>query len=143
MAEQVYFEDLHEGQEIPTLVKKPDMQQLVQWAAGSGGSAPIHYDADFARSIGLPGVIVSGELKCAFLGQALWELVGRWGKIRRYGCSYRGIDLPSQELRIRGQVRRKYEEGEDHLVELELSIENSAGQTTVPGTALVCLPSRR
>ena len=143
MAEQTYFEDVQEGQEIPTLVKKPTTQQLFQSAAGSGDFYQIHYDPDFARSTGLEGVIVHGALKNAFLGQAAWEFAGRQGRIRSYSCSYRGMDVPGQELRIRGQVKRKYQEGQDNLVELEIWIENEAGQKTTPGGAVVALPSRR
>jgi predicted dehydrogenase len=36
MAEQVYWDDVKEGDEIPRLVKNCSTQQLVQWAAGSG-----------------------------------------------------------------------------------------------------------
>ena len=71
MAEQVHFEDVDEGQEIPKLVKNCSPQQLVLWAAGSGDFYQIHYDKDFAISTGLKGIIVHGALKNAFLGQLL------------------------------------------------------------------------
>ena len=143
MAEQFYFEDVQEGQEIPTLVKKPTSQQLVQWAAASGDFYQIHYDTDFAKANNLEGIIVHGALKNAFLGQAVWEFAGHQGRIRSYSCSYRGMDMPGKELRIRGQVKRKYQEGQDNLVELEVWVENEDGQKTTPGGAVVALPSRR
>ena len=73
MAEQVYFEDVNVGDEIPKLVKNCTTQQLVMWAAGSGDMYQIHYDKDFAVGNGLPGIIVHGALKNAFLGQLLHD----------------------------------------------------------------------
>ncbi len=35
------------GAELPPLVKRPDREQLVKYAAGSGDFNPLHYDADF------------------------------------------------------------------------------------------------
>ena len=73
MADQVYFEDVVEGQEIPRLVKNCSTQQLVMWAAGSGDFYQIHYDKDFAQSTGLRGIIVHGALKHAFLGTVVCQ----------------------------------------------------------------------
>ena len=57
------------GEEIPELVKHPTTRQLVQYAGASGDFYEIHYDQDFARSTGLPGVILHGLLKAGFLAQ--------------------------------------------------------------------------
>jgi acyl dehydratase len=141
--EQVYWEDVAEGQEIPSLTKTPSTQQLVQWAAASGDFYQIHYDQAFARSTGLPGIIVHGALKHAFLGQMLWEWVRYGGQVKRYACSYRGMDFPAEALTCRGVVRRKYAEGDQGLVELEIWTENPRGEKTSPGSATVILPRRK
>ena len=36
MADQIYFEDVEEGTELPTLRKDPTTQQLVMYAGASG-----------------------------------------------------------------------------------------------------------
>ncbi len=142
MAEQVYFEDVSEGQEIPQLKKNCSTQQLVLWAAGSGDFYQIHYDKDFAQATGLKNVIVHGALKNAFLGQLLHDWVGRQGRIRRFGCSYRGMDEPKQDITCRGVITKKYREGDQNYVELDIWTENAEGQKTTPGAAVVTLPSR-
>ncbi len=142
MADQVHFEDINEGDEIPTLVKNCSTQQLVQWAAASGDFYQIHYDPDFARSTGLKGLIVHGALKNAFLGQLLHNWVGAEGTIKKFGCSYRGMDEPVQDITCRGVISKKYQEGDQNLVELEIWTENPQGQKTTPGSAVVTLPSR-
>ena len=139
---QVYFEDIQEGQDVPELRITPSTQQLVHWAAGSGDFYQIHYDQDFAKSTGLQGIIVHGALKHALLGRMLWEWVRYDGKIKRYAVSYRGMDVPGQEMICRGRVTGKRQENGENLVELEIWTENAQGQKTTPGTATIALPSR-
>jgi acyl dehydratase len=140
--QQVYWDDVQEGQEIPPLKKNVSTQQLVQWAAASGDFYQIHYDQDFARNNGLKGIIIHGAYKHAFLGELLWEWVRYDGRIKRYSVSYRGMDVPGDDLVCRGTITRKYDEGGDALVDLEIWLENSQGQKTTPGTATVVLPRR-
>jgi acyl dehydratase len=142
MADQVYFEDINVGGEIPKLVKNCTTQQLVMWAAGSGDMYPIHYDKDFAAGNGLPGVIVHGALKNAFLGQMLHDWAGEKGQIKTYGCQYRGMDVPGQDITCRGVITNKAQEGGQNLVELDIWTENPNGDKTTPGKATVILPSR-
>ena len=129
--------DISEGQEIPTLKKNCSTQQLVQWAAGSGDFYQIHYDQDFARSTGLSGIIVHGALKNAFLGQLVHDWAGNNARIQKYGCSYRGMDLPNEDILCKGVVKRKYEEGGERLVDLEVWTEQANGNKTTPGFATV------
>jgi len=143
MAEQVHFEDVNQGDEITKLVKNCSSQQLVLWAAGSGDFYQIHYDKDFAQANGLKGIIVHGALKHAFLGQMLHDWVGKGGCVKKYGCQYRGMDYPNQDIACRGVVTGKRQEGSENLVELEIWTENPEGQKTSPGTAVVALPSRK
>lgn len=133
------WNDVTEGMEIPSLKKNCSSQQLVQWAAGSGDFYQIHYDQDFARGTGLKSIIVHGALKHAFLGQLLHDWVGNEGRIKKFGCSYRGMDYPDQDIVCRGIVKRKYEENGEKLVDLEVWTENPEGQKTTPGDATVRL----
>ncbi|MCH7488292.1 MAG: dehydratase [Chloroflexi bacterium] len=142
MAEQVYFEDVNEGDEIPNLMKNCSTQQLVQWAAGSGDFYQIHYDKDFAQSTGLKDIIVHGALKNAFLGQLLHDWAGAKGRVKKFGCDYRGMDDAKQDINCRGVITKKYQENGENIVELDIWTENPDGKKTSPGTGVVTLPSR-
>jgi acyl dehydratase len=135
----VKWNDVKEGMELPSLKKNCSTQQLVQWAAGSGDFYQIHYDKDFAIGTGLPGLIVHGALKNAFLGQLVHDWIGAEGRIKKYGCSYRGMDYPNEDILCKGVVTRKYEKDGEKLVDLEVWTENPKGQKTTPGTATVKL----
>ena len=139
---QVYYEDVQEGQEIPVLTEKCTSQRLVMWAAGSGDFYQIHYDKDFAQGTGLPDRITHGALKHALLGRLLHEWVGDGGRVKKVACQYRGMDIVNEDVICHGVVKRKYQEGGENLVDLDVWTETPQGQKTTPGTAVVALPSR-
>jgi acyl dehydratase len=120
-----------EGEELPELVKQPTTRQLVQYAGASGDFYEIHYDQDFARSTGLPGVILHGLLKAGFMAQLVTSTVGRSGRLKSLEVSYRGLDLPGRTCRCRGRISSLT----NGVAELELWIEDPAGITTTLGRA--------
>jgi acyl dehydratase len=142
MAKQFYFEDVEVGSEVPTLEKDPTTQQLVKYAGASGDFYQIHYDKDFALKNNLPGVILHGALKNAFLGQLMTNFAGDGGWLRKLSVQYRGMDQPGSKVLCKGRVIKKYVEKGDHLVDCEIWLENAKGEKTTPGSATVMLPSR-
>lgn len=142
MAKQLLFQDVEVGAAVPTLIKNPNSQQLVKWAGASGDYYQIHYDKDFAITKNLPGIIVHGRLKSAFLVQMLTDWIGVDGELRKFTCSYRGMDYPDQTMTCKGAVTKKYTEGKDNCVECDIWAENPKGEKTTIGTALVLLPSK-
>ena len=142
MSKQIYFEDVEEGAEVPTLEKNPTTQQLVKYAGASGDYYQIHYDLNFAKANNLPDVILHGALKNAFLGQIVTDWMGEEGTLRKLSVQYRGMDVPGTPIYGKGVVKRKFTENGENLVECEIWLENHEGQKTTPGTAVVALPSR-
>ncbi len=94
MSKQLYFEDVKEGTEIPTIIKNPTTMQLVKFAGASEDFNPIHYDKDKALADGLPGVIAHGRLKNAFLIQVLTDWIGDEGWLKKIAIQHRGMDQP-------------------------------------------------
>jgi hydroxyacyl-ACP dehydratase HTD2-like protein with hotdog domain len=124
---------LETGDAIPDLVKNPTTRQLVQYAGAQGDFYEIHYDQDFARSVGLPGVILHGLLKAAFLGQLVTDWLGDRGTLKTFEVSYRGIDVPGRPYRCQGKVTKV----DGDQVELEVWGEDSDGNRTTLGSASV------
>lgn len=125
--------NLQVGEELPDLIKHPTTRQLVQYAGAQGDFYEIHYDQDFARGVGLPGVILHGLLKAAFLGQLVTDWLGERGTLKSFEVSYRGVDVPGKPYRCRGRVS-----GVTGLrAELEIWGEDPEGNRTTTGTAVV------
>jgi acyl dehydratase len=121
------------GEELRELVKQPTTRQLVQYAGAQGDFYEIHYDQAFAKSVGLPGVILHGLLKAAFLGQLVTDWVGKGGTLKAFEVTYRGVDEPGHPYRCRGRVTRV----DGAAVEVEVWGEDEAGKKTTVGTATV------
>jgi len=142
MADQVYFDDVQEGMELPTLRKDPTTQQLVMYAGASGDYYQIHYDLEFAKNNGLPNVILHGALKNAFLGHLVTDWIGEWGTLKKLSVQYRGMDVPGTPAYVKGVVKKKYVQDGENVVECEIWVENHEGNHTTPGYAVATLPSR-
>ena len=142
MGRQVYWEDTEEGMGIPSLAKEPTTKQLVQYSGASGDFYEIHYDKDFALGNNLPGVILHGALKSAWLGQLMTDWIGEHGTLKTLTTQYRGMDVPGDTIFCKGTVTRKYVENGEHMVDCDIWVENGQGEKTTPGSATVMLPSR-
>ena len=143
MGEQIFWEDVTEGMELPDLVKHPTTRQLVMYAGASGDYYEIHYDKEFAQGNNLDGPILHGALKNAFLGQLMTGWMGPLGTLKRLSCQYRGMDFPGQDITARGTVTRKYREGDQYLVDCDIWLQNPEGEKTTPGSATVALPPNK
>ncbi len=143
MGGQVYFEDVQEGSEVPTLRKDPTTQQLVKYAGASGDYYQIHYDLNYAKGNGLPDVILHGALKGAWLGQLMTDWIGDEGTLKSLTTQYRGMDVPGTPMFGKGVVTKKYSENGENLVDCDIWLEDYEGKKTTPGAATVALPSRK
>ncbi len=141
MAEQVYWDDVKEGDEV-ALDEEFSSQRLVVWAAASGDFYQIHYDEDFAKKNNLPGIIVHGALKGMLVGRLLDEWSGDAGRIVKWGVSYRGMDPGRQNMKVWARVAKKYQEDGEGRLDLEVGVTDAEGKNGTPGTATLALPRR-
>lgn len=141
MPEAKYWDDVSEGDEF-TLTEPMSSQRLIVWAAASGDFYQIHYDDNFAKGNNLPDIIVHGALKGMLVGRLLDEICGDDGAVKDWDVSYRGMDIARHDITVHGTVTKKYEEGGEHLVDLNVGVRTDEGNETTPGTATIALPTR-
>jgi acyl dehydratase len=70
------------------------VDRIAAYAEASGDHNPIHLDGDFARSVGLPGVIAHGMLQMGLLASVAAEAAGGAGRMRRIYCRFAGMVEP-------------------------------------------------
>ena len=83
------------------LVVEFTKEQIAAYAQASGDSNPIHLDDEFARSVGLPGVIAHGMLQMGLLAR----VAGEPGRLRRLSCRFAGIVRPGDTVTFRSEER--------------------------------------
>ncbi len=69
-------------------------EQIAAYAEASGDRNPIHLDDDFARSVGLPGVIAHGMLQMGIAATVAAEAAGGPDRLRRLSVRFAGMVLP-------------------------------------------------
>ncbi|MGQ0548536.1 MAG: MaoC/PaaZ C-terminal domain-containing protein [Armatimonadota bacterium] len=76
------------------------LDQAYRYAEASGDRSPIHLDADFARSVGLPGIILHGMCTMAMTGRAVVETAcaGDPTRLKRLAVRFSHPVLPGQEI---------------------------------------------
>jgi acyl dehydratase len=73
-------------------------EQIAAYAEASGDHNPIHLDDDFARTVGLPGIIAHGMLQMGIMGTVAAEAAGGPEKLRRLYCRFAGMVVPGDEV---------------------------------------------
>lgn len=142
MANPRYFEDLEVGDPIPAWSRRTDPETWNRYAAVNDEFLPMHMDDEAGRTAGNErGAFGMGNLRFAYICNALRQWCGDEGAIREVGCRFRAINQKNDELTVVGTVREKYCEAGEHLVRLEIDVRNQHGQSTAPGHAIVVLPS--
>ena len=97
--------DLKAGDELPELHVTPDADLTKRYAAASGDPNPIHTDPEFAKKVGLPGVILHGLWTMAQVARAQTDAAGGPERLRRLSVQFRGMGVPEQEVRVTSKVR--------------------------------------
>ncbi|MCW3065253.1 MAG: hypothetical protein JWN32_2425 [Solirubrobacterales bacterium] len=82
----------------------PDRYLTVRYAGASGDFNPIHFDEDFAKSVGLPGRILHGLWTMAQIARAHTEAAGGPETLKRLSVQFRGMGALDQEITVKGTV---------------------------------------
>lgn len=143
MGSQVFFEDVTEGQEIPSLKKDVSTVNILMYLASVWLMDRIHFDQPFAtKRRGLPGVVAPGNMGGDYYAQLLSEFAGEGGQVHSMSFQFRSFMLADDVLTVGGKIVKKYLSDGKGLVELELWITNQGNVNCVPGKGLVALPLR-
>jgi acyl dehydratase len=73
-------------------------EQIAAYAEASGDHNPIHLNDDFARSVGLPGVIAHGMLQMGLMATVAADAAGGPDKLRRLYSRFAGMVVPGDTV---------------------------------------------
>jgi acyl dehydratase len=142
MAQELYYEDVQVGQAMPPLTKGPVVKlQLVMYAGASGDFNPLHTDDDFAKAVGMPGVIAHGMLIMGFVGQAITDWIPR-KNLKKLGVRFAGMTYPGETITVSGTVTDKRKDNGSNLITCEVTATDQNGGVKISGSFVAALPSR-
>ncbi|MHA1804020.1 MAG: MaoC/PaaZ C-terminal domain-containing protein [Promethearchaeota archaeon] len=140
--EILYFEDVSEGMEIPSVKRGPiDRRQLIDYASASGDYNKIHYDEAFAKKAGLKGCIAHGMLTMSLVG----TFITNWaigGSLKYFKVKFVGMTNENDIITVKGSVVNKFKKENENLIEINVSSETHDGIKTIVGSAIISLPSK-
>jgi hydroxyacyl-ACP dehydratase HTD2-like protein with hotdog domain len=142
--EQVCYEDIGVGDQLPALTVTVDETQLFFFSAATYNGHRIHYDKQWAQSVeGYDDVLVHGPLQAALLARAIGGWIGGRGRLVSFSVQNRAVAYPGQALTFGGTITAK-RLTEDGAALVDLDIAGRRGDTVLmPGTATVELPLRK
>lgn len=78
-------------------------EQIAAYAEAGGDHNPIHLDDDFARSVGLPGVIAHGLLQMGLMAVVAAEAAGGPSHLRSLSCRFAGMVVPGDTVTFKAE----------------------------------------
>jgi acyl dehydratase len=133
--------DVGNSIELPALVVGPvTIRYLAMFAVATAEFVDIHYDRDYAQSLGLPDVIIQGLYKTTIITQMLKNWTGDGILIRRLIVQHRGMDVAGNTLTAGGRIIGTSQQQNGKLTKCEVWVDNQYGQRTTVGTASLTIP---
>jgi acyl dehydratase len=100
----------------------------------------VHWEEDFAATVGAPGAYDYGPERCSWLTHHLTDWMGDDGFLHQASCKIRRHNPVGDTLFIRGRVVKKYQTNGHSVVEIEQQAHNQDDELSVVGSATVWLP---
>lgn len=143
MTVNVYFEDLKVGDEMPKWSRETNLMHWNRYAAVNDEFVPFHMDDEDGRKAGnKEGAFGMGNLRYAYIVNALHDWIGDEAEIAEVGCQYRAINQKHDVLTVVAKVVETSVEDGKNRVRLETNVLNQKGDATCPGHAVIVLPNR-
>jgi acyl dehydratase len=117
-------------EELPPLTRT----MFVQYAGASGDFNPMHHDDTIATQVGNPSVFGHGMLTMGLAARVVKDWFGP-ESIRRLKVRFSKQVWPGDVLTVTATVTATRAEGDDRLVDLDLSVTNQRGDTAIVGEA--------
>lgn len=139
---KLYFEDVQEGDELPSFtVENLTRTDFVKYAGSSGDFNPIHHDQTFAEASGNPTVFAMGMLNAGILSRLVADYAGV-ENLRKYRVRFATRIWPGDSVTCKGKVTKKAVENGEKIIEGEIAALNQKGEVAIQGSFRAALPSR-
>ena len=124
------------GESLPALEKRFTAVDLVAYGAATWDWHRLHYDADYARSRKLPGVIVDGQAFGALLARAALDWAGPRAFIAKMSLRMKSMAFAGDTLRAEGSVS---EVRQDRIILVQKLM--NGGRVAAEATTEIRLPA--
>ncbi len=125
------------GNKLPSMeIESISQNCLSLYAKASGDHNPIHIDYDYAKQIGLDGIIAHGMLIMAYLGRTLTKNIEQ-NNILEYGVKFSSMVNIGDTLLCTGRVIDIQKNDSKELLKIQLKVENQYGDKKLDGYTII------
>ena len=104
--------------------------------------ADVHYESAVSDAIGVPIAYDLGMQRFSWAGHLITNWMGDDGFLKKLNARCILFNMFGDTQFLKGAVSKRYHEGDEYLVDIEIRTENQRGENTMPGHAIVSLPSK-
>jgi len=137
------WEDIIAGAEpeawSPDPVSRTD---IVRYQGASGDINPVHHDEPFAKNAGYPAPLAVGMYPAGLMNTWATNWLGP-ENVRRTRIRWKKPVFPGDTLTFSGIVTKKYTDGAQRKVDLELTGVNQEGYCVLQGWITFVVPAPR
>lgn len=138
---QRLWEDVQPGDALESIGLPLNVYRCVMIAGSNRDFNSIHHNTEYARMTGAPEMYVNTLFLQNAWERCVRDYIGLAGSIRKIsGFRMKSFNTVGDTLMVKGEVIRKWREGETGLVELKVWCENSNGVSVGPGAVTITLP---
>ncbi len=142
MSQQVNYDDVEVGTELPVVSYPVTRLSLVKYCGASGDFNVIHWNERIAKAVGLPDVIAHGMFTMAQAGRFVTDWAGDRGTVTEFGVRFSAMvvvpdDDKGATIEVSGTVEEKLP---DHQVALALTARSADSKVLTRARAVVKLP---
>ena len=131
MTARVKVDDVKVGDEIPSLSKVVQREDVKAYADASGDQNPLHQDDSFAQSVGFPGIIAHGMFTMAHLATCVTKWLGDPEALKSIKVQFRAVVFMNETMEAGGTIKELDPETKRADLELWVRLERD-GDTLYP-----------
>jgi acyl dehydratase len=134
------WDEVQEGDELTSVSFPLTLRNLMIDVAGTRDLYPIHHDREFAKANNARDIFVNTMFYEGLFGRILTDWAGPEAFLRRLRFAMRAPNCPGDTITSRGWVVRKYTDGDEKLLDVEVHLDNQLGQDATIANMTVQLP---
>ncbi len=139
--QQVYWDDVNEGDEIPSVDFNLTIQRMVIAAGGNRNFSPLHHNTRIGKAAGAGDMFLQNG-SCLML----WERVvsdwcGIYARVKKVTFRITDFHNAGEKIHVGGKIARKYQEDGLNLVDLKMQ-SDTPRKVGMTGTVVLALPTR-
>jgi len=138
LEQKLKLSEIHQGDSLPSVVKRVTQKDINLYAEASGDFNPIHVDEAFAAQTPLGGTIAHGMLILAYLSEMMTEAFGdRWLDGGKLSVRFKAVARPQDTITAKGKIDSIEQKEGVSLVNCSIECCNQKGETVIAGGAVV------